>query len=74
MLVNFFFMLFKRSLIYIKFSFIIFFFSTTYLNAGIDNCDRFGQAVEDKKNFNYPTKTINDLGIFFQKKFTINGV
>ena len=74
MLVNFFFMLFKRSLIYVKFSFIIFFFSTTYLNAGIDNCDRFGQAIEDKKDFNYPTKTINDLGIFFQKKFTINGV
>ena len=74
MLVNFFFMLFKRSLIHIKFFFIIFFFLTTYLNAGIDNCDRFGQAVEDKKNFNYPTKTINDLGIFFQKKFTYNGV
>ena len=66
-------MLLKKSLIYIKF-FLLYFFSTTYLNAGIDNCDRFGQAVEDKKNFNYPTKTINDLGVFFQKKFTINGV
>ncbi len=66
-------MFLRKLFIYLKYLFIITFFLSSHIKAGIDNCDMFIQSIEDKKEFDYPTKTLNDLGIFFQKKLGKNG-